>query len=466
MRASKAKNDHLYLHIAEGIEQQIMGKVLNIGDKLPSVRNLSQHHDVSVSTALQAYYHLEGKGLIESRPQSGYYVRFNPSRFPPRPEKSKPPHALKTKNVDAIISEVYDDWNDPGITRFSLSVPSPQMLPLPALNKAMLQAIRELPANGTSYEPVKGNALLRRQIGRWALNWQGRLGEEDFITTAGCMSAISYCLMALTKRGDTIAVESPAYFGTLRLLNSLGLRVLELPTDPDTGVDPDDVKKALQKYDLKACLFVTNFSNPLGFCIPDEQKKALTELLSFHGVPLIEDDLYGDVYFGKKRPKSCKSFDEDGNVLWCSSVSKTLAPGYRVGWVAPGKYYDQVKRLKLYHSITSPTIEQMTIANFLATGRYEHHLRKLRTTLYANSLQYIRAIGEYFPEETKVTHPSGGFILWVELPKHIDTYELTRKPCCTKSVLHPARCFLCRNVIRIVCGSALVCRGTMNWRIR
>lgn len=456
MPTSKARNEHLYLNIAERIEKQIMEEVLGIGDKLPSVRNLSTHHNISVTTALQAYYHLEGKGLIESRPQSGYYVRFNPTKFPQRPEKSKEGLVRQNKNVDAIISEVYDDWDDKRITRFSLSVPSPDMLPLAALNKAMLQAVRDLPASGTSYEPVIGNSVLRRQIARWALNWDGHLSENDLITTAGCMNAISFCLMALTKRGDTIAVESPAYFGTLRLLNSMGLRVLELPTHPDTGVDPDDVKTALKKYDLKACLFVSNFSNPLGFCIPDENKKALVKLLSFHGIPLIEDDLYGDVYFGKKRPKSCKSFDEEGNVLWCSSISKTLAPGYRVGWVAPGKYYDQVKRLKLYHSITSATVEQMTIANFLATGRYEHHLRKLRQTLHSNSLQYIRAIREYFPEGTKVTHPKGGFILWVELPKSVDTYELYQDALFHKISIAPGAMFSLqdryRNCMRLSYG--------------
>ena len=441
MPLSRAKNDHLYLYIADLIERQIMEQVLNVGDKLPSVRNLSTHHDISVSTALQAYYHLEGKGLIESRPQSGYYIKYNPSRFPQRLDKSKPSHSIQFKNVDAIISEVYEDWADPKVIRFSLSVPASEMLPLAQLNKAMLQAVRELPANGTAYEPVKGNALLRRQIARWALNWEGTLDENDLITTAGCMNAISYCLMALTKRGDTIAVESPAYFGTLRLLNSMGLRVLELPTHPDTGVDPADVKKALQKYDLKACLFVTNFSNPLGFCIPDDQKKELVRLLSFHGVPLIEDDLYGDVYYGKKRPKSCKSYDEEGNVLWCSSISKTLAPGYRVGWVAPGKHYEQVKRLKLYHSITSASVEQMTIANFLATGRYEHHLRKLRNMLHANCLHYTRAIGDYFPEGTKLSQPTGGFILWVELPKQIDTYQLYREAIIHKISIAPGAMF-------------------------
>ncbi len=438
---TRAKNDHIYLRIADTIEQQIMGQVLKIGDKLPSVRLLSKHHDISVSTVLQAYYHLEGKGLIEPRPQSGYYVRFNPSRFPQKIEKSNPQQIVRTKNVEAIIDEVYGDFAQPGVTSFSLSVPAPQILPLARLNKDMMQALRDLPANGTQYEQIQGNDLLRRQIARWSMHWDGNLQASDIVTTAGCMNAISYCLMAITKPGDTIAVESPVYFGALRFAQSIGLKVLELPTDPDTGVDPDDVKKALQKHDIKACFFVTNFSNPLGYCMPDAQKEAMVRLLSRHGVPLIEDDLYGDVYFGKTRPKSCKSFDEEGNVLWCSSISKTLAPGYRVGWVAPGKYIDKIKRLKLYHSITSATAQQAAIASFLATGRYEYHLRKLRQTLHANSLLFTQAIGEYFPSGIKMTNPKGGFILWMELDKKIDAYHLYQEAMLNKISIAPGTMF-------------------------
>jgi DNA-binding transcriptional MocR family regulator len=453
---TKGKNEHLYLNIADDIERQIMDKVLNIGDKLPSVRLLSKAHEVSVSTALQAYYHLEGKGLIESRPQSGYYVRFNPARFPQKIEKSNPALTVKNKSVEAIISEVYDDFNTESVLRFSLGVPAPELLPLAKLNKSMMQALRELPANGTYYEAIQGNELLRRQVARSSVQWGGRLQADDIITTAGSMNAISYCLMALTKPGDTIAVESPVYFGILRFAQSIGLKVLELPTDPDTGVDPHDVKKALEKHNIKACFFVTNFSNPLGYCMPDEQKETLVKLLSKHGVPLIEDDLYGDIYFGNKRPRSCKSFDEEGNVLWCGSISKTLAPGYRVGWCAPGRHYEKVKRLKLYHSITSATPQQAAVANFLATGRYEHHLRKLRQTLHANSLQYIRTIGEHFPEGTRVTNPTGGFILWVELDKHIDTYHLYQDAMLHKISIAPGSMFTLqdryRNCMRLTYG--------------
>lgn len=440
-KSVQGKNEHLYLHVADNIEQQIMDKVLNIGDKLPSVRQMSKERSISISTALQAYYHLEGKGLIESRPQSGYYVRFNPTRFPHKLEKSNPLQTTKAKNVEAIITEVYDDFAMPGVTRFSLSVPAPEILPLAKLNKSMMQALRDLPASGTSYEQINGNELLRRQVARWSMTWGGKLQPDELVTTAGCMNAISYCLMALAQKGDTIAVESPVYFGVLRFAQSIGLKILELPTDPETGVDPDDVRKAIQKHNVKACFFVSNFSNPLGYCMPDEQKEAMVKLLSFHGVPLIEDDLYGDVYFGKKRPRTCKSFDEEGNVLWCSSISKTLAPGYRVGWVAPGKYMDKIKRLKLYHSITTATAQQAAIANFLATGRYENHLRKLRQTLHANSLQFIRAIGEYFPENTKVSTPGGGFIMWVELDKRIDTYQLYQEAMLHKISIAPGTIF-------------------------
>ncbi len=418
------RTDHLYLRVAELLERQISEDVLNVGDKLPSVRALSKLQGISVSTALQAYYHLEGKGLIASKPQSGYYVRFSPQLAPEKPSVSKPLPAARSRNVDAMISEVYDNGNDPRLTKFSLSMPAPELLPVARLNKAMMQALREMPGNGTSYEQVKGNPELRRQIARWALAWDGRLGEDDLITTAGTMNAISYALMALTKPGDTVAVESPSYFGTLRLMHSLGLKVLELPTHPDTGIAPDDLRKALAKHPVKACLFVTNFGNPLGHCMPDEAKREIVQILAQRGIPLIEDDLYGDVYFGAKRPKSCKTFDEEGNVLWCGSVSKTLAPGYRVGWIAPGKHYDAIKRLKLYHSITNASPEQAAIANFLATGRYEHHLRTLRQTLQSNCLQYIRTISEHFPEGTKVTHPEGGFILWLELDERVDTHEL------------------------------------------
>lgn len=299
--------------------------------------------------------------------------------------------------------------------------------------------MRSLPGNGTAYEEIQGNAKLRTDIARWSFTWGGNLTEEDVVTTAGAMNALSYGMMATTRRGDTIAVESPVYFGILQLAKSLGLKVLELPTHPVTGIDPDALKNVLHK--IKLCLLVSNFNNPLGSCMPEENKKAVVHMLAEKEIPLIEDDLYGDVYFGTSRPKPCKAFDTEGLVLWCGSVSKTLAPGYRVGWVAPGKFKQRMIRLKLTHSVSSTTITQQAIADFLENGRYENHLRRMRRTLHCNSLQFIRAIGEYFPECTRVSRPQGGFVLWLELDKKINTADLYTKALQHSISIAPGRMF-------------------------
>lgn len=456
MRTATSPPGLLYLQIANIIEYQIKQDVLRIGDKIPSIRTICRDHGISMSTALQAYFELERKGLIESRPQSGYYVSYSHSRFLPMPKTSQPKSHCCNEDTEELIDSVMKEITNKKITLFSLGVPSPQLLPIAKLNKAMVQSMRNLPGSGTGYEDIPGNENLRRQIARLSLTWNGKLNEDDIITTSGCMNGLAYCMMAVTSRGDTIAVESPVFFGILQLAKSLGLQVLEIPTHSKNGIEIDALKKSITHKKIKLCVLLSNFQNPLGFSMPDEHKKAVVLLLEKNNIPLIEDDLYGDVYFDKHRPKNCKTFDDSGNVLLCSSVSKTLAPGYRVGWTAPGKYKEKVMRLKLYHSISAPTLPQDVIGNFLETGRYENHLRKFRQTLYTNSLQYLRCIREYFPEDTKVTRPQGGFMLWVELNKSIDTVEVFDKAFRQNISIAPGRMFtlqkLYNNCMRLSYG--------------
>ncbi|PYF72588.1 aminotransferase-like domain-containing protein [Pedobacter nutrimenti] len=413
---------HLYQQIAEGFEQQIRSKVLVPGDKLPSLRLLCEMHGISQSTAMKVYYELEAKGLALSRPQSGYFVSVSMQRHPQLPQTSTPSGQHSNIDAEEIIERVFSIPN-PGSIMLSNSVPANELLPIAKLNKAMVQALRDLPGSGTAYGESQGNEKLRKQIARHAFMIPG-LSHQDLVTTNGCIGALSYAMMALTKPGDTIAVESPVYFGILQLAKSLGLKVLELPTHPQTGIETQALGKALEKHKISACLLVSNFSNPLGSLMPDEHKKEVVRLIQKHHVPLIEDDIYGDVYFGENRPSTCKGFDESGLVLWAGSVSKTLAPGYRVGWIAPGLFKKEISRLKLFHAISSTNITQQVIGDFLETGRYEHHLRKLRRALEINCRHYSRAIMDYFPEHTKISRPQGGFVLWVEFGKKIDTTQL------------------------------------------
>jgi DNA-binding transcriptional MocR family regulator len=421
------KPDHKYIDVAERIETLIANGVLKVGDKLLSVRALSKEQGISLSTAFQSYYHLESKGLIEARPQSGYYVKYSHKHILDIPNCCEPLDDAVPVSVDEMINSVYHDLNNEKLIHFSLGVPSITLLPAAKLSKAVAQAIRDSKTSCMGYEHIQGNAELRRQIARQAFNWGGTPAENDIVVTAGCVEALALCIKAVTKPGDTVAIESPTYFAVFQVMESHGLKVVEIPNNPATGVDLDYLELAIPRFDIKACLFVCNFNNPMGSCMPDENKKRLVEMLAKKDIPLIEDDIYGEMYFGKTRPKTCKSYDKKGLVLHCSSFSKSLAPGYRIGWIIPGKFKDNVIRLKRMHTVSTNTLAQAAIALFLSNGRYELHLRHLRRALHTQSLKYVQAICEHFPEDTRITRPQGGFVLWVELNKKIDTYKLHKK---------------------------------------
>jgi len=429
----------LYQKIANTIQEQIFSETLKIGDKLPSIRAFQKLHNVSMNTIKQAFLELESKSLIESRPKSGFYVSKTSNRKLLIPSMNKLKLSEQKTTSEDLITKVFDSLSDKGITRFSIGVPDPGLLPIAKLNKGLAKVVRNLAESGTSYEPVQGSANLRRNLAKWAIVLEGKLTEDDFVTTSGAMNAIFNCLMAVTKRGDTIAIESPVYFGIIQIAQNMGLNIIELPTHPTTGVDLEALKKVIHKVDV--CCFMSNFSNPLGSLMPDEHKKELVKMLTHHNIPLIEDDLYGNLFFGTVRPKPCKYYDEAGIVMWCGSVSKTLAPGYRVGWVAPGKFKDKIIRQKMAQTVCMPSLYQEVIADFLEHGRYDHHLRNLRSTLYTNSLHFQRTIEDHFPENTKISQPQGGSFLWLELDKSIDTAVLYDTAIQQKIGFAPGRIF-------------------------
>lgn len=422
-----ATADHLYQEVADRIEQLIENRSLKVGDKLLSVRSLSKEQGISLSTAFQAYYHLESKGLVEARPQSGYYVRYSPTHTLDVPQCSDPAEKAVPVTIDEMISSVYNDLRSDKLINFALGAPAPAMLPAAKLNKAVAQALREAPDSCLNYEHVQGQVDLRKQIARLSFNWGGTLGADDVVVTAGCMEALALTLKAITRPGDAVAIESPTYFGIFQVMESLGLKVVEIPTDPNTGVDLDQLERAIRKFAIKACLFVCNFNNPMGSCLPDDKKKQLVELITRKNIPLIEDDIYGELYFGKVRPRTCKVYDTEGLVIQCGSFSKSLAPGYRIGWVIPGRYKDRIVQLKRMNNVSTNTLAQSAIALFLENGRYELHLRHLRRALHTQSLRYIEAISRYFPEDTRLTRPQGGFALWLELDRSADSYVLHKK---------------------------------------
>jgi len=431
----------LYSKIVSALSQQVKQKVLKPGDKLPSVRALSLEQGISISTAYKAYSELENMGLIEARTKSGYYVKFVPARFLKAPAKTPPLKKLEQGNIEEMIAMVFQNLPEENVLQFSRSAPPVGLLPIAKLEKSMMEALRRSPSGNTNYENLQGNVALRKQVAKNAFNWGGLITEDDVVTTQGCMEALIFCLRAVTKPGDTVAIESPAYFGIFNVMLSLGLKVLEIPVSPGTGIDIEYLERAMDKVDIKACLFVPNFSNPVGSCMPVERKQQLVSLLAERNIALIEDDIYGEIYFGKSRPRTCKSFDTEGLVLLCSSVSKSLAPGYRVGWCIPGRFKDAVINIKMRHTVSSATPTQAAIGHFFETGRYDLHMRKLRATLHTQCLRYMQGIAVHFPSNTKISSPEGGYALWIELAKNINAFELYKLAIAQNISIAPGQIF-------------------------
>lgn len=422
-----APKTHLYEDVAARIAGQIDRGALRPGERVPSVRKLKTTLRVSLSTVLQAYLTLENRGLIEARPQSGYYVRLHQRELPMEPAISAPSPAATSVDVGELALQVHENNVNPRIVPLGAATPSSKLLPTKKLYSILRAVTRRLETESNCYESSAGNLELRRQIARRSLDQGCSLTPDEIVVTVGCTEALNLCLRAVTKPGDTVAVESPTYFGFLQILQALNLKAVEVPTDPREGICLDSLKRTFRKNRVAAVLIQSNFQNPLGSCMPDKNKKALVQLLTREKTPLIEDDIYGDLFFEGNRPGTLKSFDHDATVLLCSSFSKTLSPGFRIGWTVPGRFLPQVRRLKLATSISTATLPQLTIAEMLSSGGYDHHLRRARKTYEAQMQFMIQAVRRYFPEGTRVTRPRGGTVLWVEFPKGLDSLELYEK---------------------------------------
>ncbi len=413
----------LYHQLADQIHSLVRAGTLRAGERVPSVRRLSQQQGVSVSTVLQAYQRLEAAGVIEARPQSGYYVKRT-SAAVQEPAASRPPRRALTVDVNDLADAVLSYATDPNFVAFGSGCPAPELFQLERLRRAMSSlAMRDRNALGR-YGLPPGTEKLRRAVARRALEWGCRIDYRNLVATSGCMEAINLCLRAVTKPGDLVALESPTYYGFLQILQTLGLRALEIPTHPRTGISLEALELALTEHPVKAVLVMPNVSNPIGATMSDPAKKRLVELLAAKNVPLIEDHIYADLNFDNASPRAAKAFDRAGNVMLCSSFSKTMAPGLNAGWIEPGRWRDRVRTLKWTSSGGSNEIVELALAELLESGGYERSLRPLRRRFEGHVDTARGVIAECFPRGTRVTRPSGAFILWLELPKGCDSIVL------------------------------------------
>ncbi len=447
----------LYRSVADHVESLIDEGTLPPGTRIPSLRKLSRHLSVSVTTVMEEYRVLEDRGVVEVRPQSGHYVRLDTDTSPPEPMRTRTCVEPATLDAAEVIQRLVREASEPGLTLpLGAAVPDASFLPTARLNTFLARAVRRDPVASQSYGSVAGREELRVEIVRRALDAGCALAPDDVVITTGAMEAINLALRAVTRPGDTVAIETPTSHGFLLALESLHLKTIEIATCPRDGACLECLEEAIEQQDVKAFLSVPTFGNPLGHNMPVDLRRDLVAMLAQHDIPMIEDDTYGDLPFDGARPPAVQSMDPDGRVLLLSSFSKMLAPGFRVGWIAPGRYRKEVLRHKISASLATAAPTQMAIADYLAAGGVDRHLRRLRRTFKDLTRRMIAAVAEYFPPGTRASRPAGGYVLWVELPEGTEAFPIYRQALAEGISLIPGPIFSAtgryRNALRFNCA--------------
>lgn len=447
-----------YETFADEIAGLIRSGVLAPGERIPSVRHASRTYGVSPSTVFQAYYLLEDRGLIHALPRSGYFVREHALRPLPEPGMNRRPAESTEVDVSELVFSVLDSLKDPNTVPFGSAFPSPDLFPLARLGKAMSQSLRRLSPESLIADMTSGHPDLRRQLALRYMLGGVRLLPDELVITNGAMEALNLCLQVVTQPGDLVAIESPAFYATLQVLERLKLKAVEIPVHPREGIDLEALADSLQRLPIKACWFMSNLQNPVGATMSDAHKAELYQLLQRHQVPMVEDDVYAELHFDSPAPRSVKSFDRDGLIMQCGSFSKCLAPGYRVGWVAGGRFAQAITRLKLMTTISPSVPAQYALADYLQTGGYDRHLRKLRHALQGRQAAMLASAARHFPEQTRVTRPDGGYFLWFEFPRQVDALELFHQALAQGISLAPGPIFSATrgfsHCARLNCGHA------------
>ncbi|WP_410477673.1 PLP-dependent aminotransferase family protein [Pantoea sp.] len=424
MSLTPSADQPLYYQLADSFAEAIHQGTLKPGKRLPAIRRVAQTHQVSINTVLNAWQLLEDRGLIEARPQSGYYVRsVLPALTQPVPHRAriKDPSSEKLD----LIDQVFAAQNHPDYVNISLACPQDgELYPSARLARITASLLRRNPDLIGRYALPPGSERLREEIARRALHAGMSLTSDAITLTHGCMEALQLALRAVTQPGDCVGLESPTYFFLFPLLASLGLKALEIPTDPQHGLSLDALEMLLQEKRIQALIAMPSAQNPLGCCMSRQNKQRLAKLVNTYNVPLLEDGLYDELQFDWPLSPTVKSFDSAGWVIYCTSFTKTVAPDFRIGWIAAGRFHEAIARLKAVSSMAESRLLSETLAEFLANGGYDHHLRTLRRRYAANMDEARGLIARYFPQGTRATLPRGGFVFWVELPEQVDTVAM------------------------------------------
>jgi len=447
----------LFEQVARAVRELISARTLVAGDRAPSLRASARHLGVSVATVVRAYEELEREGRLEARLRSGYYIATPTAvATPARPRAAGRVPAARPVRAGEHVDEIIESARLPGVVPFAVANPGTDLLPSKALGRALRAVAAGSPASLIDYAPMAGEPALQQEIAAHASRLGAPVDPGDVVVTAGATEALALALRVVTRPGDTVVVESPVYFGLLRLLESHALRAIELPTDPINGLEPESLERVLARTSVAAVVSIATFNNPTGSLVPTAARERIVALCARHRTTLIEDDLYADLHAGERRPRSYRDVGDATWVVTCSSFSKTVAPGFRIGWVISSRHRVGLVERKIVASGSNARLPQLAMARFLGDGQYGRHVARLRRA-YREQLRCLRAsVHRHLPDGTRTSDPAGGFVLWVSLAGSVDTQALYRRAIADDISFAPGALFTngrgFRNCLRLSAG--------------
>lgn len=410
-----------YEQVADRLREQIRVGSLGPGERVPSVRHMSRREGVSIATVVQAYEQLEAQGVLEARPQSGFYVRPPAA---PVTARTRAPSPRPRPIANNLLDQVFDIYAREQVLPLHMAAPDPALLPVRRLAALTRDVLKSAAFQRAGYLHPAGLPELRRQVARRLALAGAMVDPDDVVITAGALEALSLSLAVLTQPGDVVLVETPTYYGLLQALKARGLKVVEVPSLMPDGIDVECARKVLREQTVKAAVLTPNYNNPNGALWPQAARQALLAACAAAGVPIIEDDVYADLGFAGPRPGTLFARESAAEVILCGSISKTISPGLRIGWAVAPRRRDALVRAKAFHSCGAPALNQFVAAAFLASVARDRALRRLREAIAANMHRSVAAIHRHFPDGTRIVPPRGGLALWLELPAGRDARSL------------------------------------------
>ncbi len=401
-----------YKDIADRIISDIQNEKLASGQRMPSLRQLTKQLGVSMTTALNSYRTLEDLGWLVSYPKSGFYV----SAFSSNENLPELPQ-FKSRKMPVSISNRADSYDDKNHISgpFGISQICPDNIPLSEIKAHIRQTVQRGDALLHTYPNPKGSISLRDALATHFSNNGFPLSAKELCVSSGCMDAIRMAVLATTEVGDAIGISSPCFNGLLKLLASMSRKVVEIPCTPE-GLDLDQIEQRLKSKEISAGLFSSSFMNPHGLSLSIEQKQRLASLANKYRTPIIEDDVYGELGHESLYPLPVKHWDTNGYLIWCSSISKTLSSGLRIGWCAPGRYLDKCIDICASERLGHNELIQSSVASFINAGQYQSHIQRIRKISLSNANAYRTLLLENLPQGSAVSSPKGGLVLWIQTP--------------------------------------------------